>query len=46
MSDGHVVVTLDEHNVASFLELYDGQSLAEDEILLRYRVCHGRVKAD
>lgn len=37
---------LDEHNVARFLALYDGQSLPQDEILLRYRVSHGRVKFD
>lgn len=43
-SDGHVVVGLDAHNVASFRKLYDGQSLAEDETLLYYRVRHGRVK--
>lgn len=41
---GHVVAVLDERNVASFAALYEGQSLAEKEILLRYRMRHGRVK--
>lgn len=43
-SDGHVVVKLDDRRVATFEALYDGQPLAENELLLRYRVRHGRVK--
>jgi len=43
-ADGHVVVALDDRNIATFRDLYERQSLAEDEILLRYRVRHGRVK--
>ncbi len=38
-NDGHLVLKLDGDNIASFVRVHDSQqSLAEDEILLRYRV--------
>lgn len=43
-ADGHVVVALDERNVATYRDLYTEQSLGKDQILLRYRVRHGQVK--
>jgi uncharacterized membrane-anchored protein len=43
-ADGHVVVALDERRVGSFRRLDDGQPLARDEVLLRYRVRKGTVK--
>ncbi len=43
-SDGHVVVKLDERKIASYKALYNGQPLADDEILMRYRVRAGAVK--
>jgi len=43
-SDGFVVVSLDEKDVASFKELYMDKQLEKNEILLRYRVRRGNVK--
>lgn len=43
-SDGLAVVKLDDRGVATFEALYDGQPLAENELLLQYRVRHGRIK--
>jgi uncharacterized membrane-anchored protein len=43
-SDGYVIVKLDEKNVATFEALYNGQTLADKDILLRYRVRNGAVK--
>ena len=43
-SDGYVVVKLDKKSVATFEALYTGQTLADKEILLRYRVRNGAVK--
>ena len=43
-SDGYVVVGLDARQVGSFNGLYKGQSLAEDELRLRFRVRDGEVK--
>jgi uncharacterized membrane-anchored protein len=43
-SDGYVVASLDERNVASFKYLHQDQTLAENEILMRYRVRNGAVK--
>ncbi len=43
-SDGYVVVTLDKRRVASYKALYSGQALADDEMLMRYRVRDGAVK--
>lgn len=42
--DGRVVVRLDEHSVARFVARYEGQTLAEGQLLLRYRIRHGNVK--
>lgn len=43
-SDGYVVVGLDAKRVGSFKGLYQDQSLAEDELRLRFRVRDGEVK--
>jgi len=43
-SDGYVVVKLDERNIATFKYIYSDQPLAENEILMRYRVRNGAVK--
>lgn len=44
-SDGHVVVLLDEHQVARFQRLYDAsEMLAEEERLIRYRKRGGRIR--
>ena len=43
-SDGYVVVSLDERNIASFKRLHKDQVLSKDEILMRYRVRNGAVK--
>lgn len=43
-SDGHVVVALDNKKVASFKAIYKNQPLAENEMLLQYRVRNGQVK--
>lgn len=43
-SDGYVIVKLDANNIASYKALYTDQPLAEDEILMRYRVRDGAVK--
>ncbi|WP_148253433.1 GDYXXLXY domain-containing protein [Aidingimonas lacisalsi] len=44
-ANGHVIVTLDEQRVAHFQRLgSDQQTLADDEMRLRYRVRDGRVE--
>lgn len=43
-SDGYAVIKLDEQNIGTFKSLYDDQTLAEREILMRYRVRNGAVK--
>ena len=43
-SDGFAVVSLNERNVGKFKSLYEGQPLAQDEILMKYRVRSGAVK--
>ena len=43
-SDGDVVVALDERHIATFKDIYHGQALANNEILMRYRVRNGAVK--
>lgn len=43
-SDGYVVVSLDDQQVASFKAIYTDQKLSENEILMRYRVRNGAVK--
>ena len=42
--DGRVVVLLNEKRVSSFLALYRGQMLKENELLMNYRVRNGAVK--
>ncbi|HCX89809.1 MAG: hypothetical protein CO186_08685 [Zetaproteobacteria bacterium CG_4_9_14_3_um_filter_49_83] len=43
--DGFVVVGLDERRVATFKQLHhENTALAQDELLLRYRVRNGVVK--
>lgn len=42
--DGFVVVGMDEDSIGSFQALYKDQSLSENEILMRYRVRHGRIR--
>ena len=44
MTDGYVVVRLDERNVGSYKSLRVDQELSENEILMRYRVRAGAVK--
>ncbi len=42
--DGHLVVTLDERNVATFNRFAGASSLTNNEILLRYRLRNGIAK--
>lgn len=42
--DGFVIASLDERKRGSFKSIYDGQTLSENEILLRYRIRNGEVK--
>jgi uncharacterized membrane-anchored protein len=42
--DGHLVLFLDERNVASFKRFADSSALAVDEQLLRYRMRNGQAK--
>jgi len=42
--DGRMVVRLDERSVGTFVRIDGGQPLADDEVLLRYRVRNGQVK--
>jgi uncharacterized membrane-anchored protein len=42
--DGHLVLSLDERNVASFNRFADSSALADDELLLRYRMRNGQAK--
>ena len=44
LGDGHLVLTLDERNVASFKRFADSSTLADDELLLRYRMRNGQAK--
>jgi len=44
LEDGHLVLTLDERNVASFKRFADSSALADDELLLRYRMRNGQAK--
>ena len=43
-SDGNVVVSIDQKNIATFLRLQDDKTLSENEALLFYRVRDGAVK--
>ncbi len=43
-SDGYVIASLDEQNIATFKSIYVDQALSEKEILMRYRVRNKAVK--
>lgn len=43
-TDGHLVLAVDERGVGSFVRLHRDEPLAEDEMLLRYRVRNEEVK--
>jgi len=43
-ADGHIVAALDPSSVATYRRLNDGTPLAQNEILLRYRVREGQIK--
>lgn len=43
-SDGYVVVRVDKHNVAFYVGLYGNQVLADNELIMRYRVRNGDLK--
>lgn len=43
-ADGRIVAALDPSSVGTYRRLDDGTPLAQDEILLRYRVREGEVK--
>jgi uncharacterized membrane-anchored protein len=43
-ADDYVVVSLDEHNIGTFKDIYTAQPLARNELLLHYRVRGGEVK--
>jgi uncharacterized membrane-anchored protein len=42
--DDHIVVRLDDRSVATFARIADEQALAENEIVMRYRVRNGQLK--
>lgn len=44
IADGQLVLTLDERQIASFSRLADGAPLADNELLMRYRVRNGQAK--
>ena len=44
LSDGQIVVALDERGIGSFKRIADGSALADHEALLRYRVRNEQVK--
>jgi len=44
ITDGYVVVGLDERRVGTFLRLHDGLEPDNNEVLMRFRVRNGRVK--
>lgn len=44
LDDGHLVLTLDERDVATFNRFADDSPLADNEVRLRYRVRNGRSK--
>lgn len=44
VGDGYAVVSLNKRSVGSFARLHAGQSLSEEEVLIRYRVRHSAVK--
>ena len=42
--DGRVLVRVDERRVASFVDIFVGQKLRENELIMHYRVRNGAVK--
>ena len=44
LEDGQLVLTLDERNVASFKRFAGSSALADDELLLRFRMRNGQAK--
>ena len=44
LEDGYLVVAVDERDVASFVRFDDGSTLAENEVLLRYRIRNGQSR--
>lgn len=42
--DGHLVVKLDNNDVATFVRIHKGEELQDSEQLLLYRKRHGRIK--
>jgi len=44
LDDGHLVLALDKRKVATFSRFADGSPLAENEVLLRFRIRNGRSK--
>ncbi|MES2356372.1 MAG: GDYXXLXY domain-containing protein [Pseudomonadota bacterium] len=44
LSDGHVIVTLDEKGVGTFKRFDDGAALAPNDVRMRYRIRSGQVK--
>lgn len=44
LEDGRLVVTLDDRDVATFSHFADSETLADNEVLLRYRIRNGRSK--
>jgi uncharacterized membrane-anchored protein len=43
-SDGYVVASLNEQNIASFKRLSNDKALSQNEVLMQYRVRNGAVK--
>lgn len=44
LEDGHLVAALDERGVATFSRFADTSPMAENEVLLRYRIRNGQAK--
>jgi len=43
-ADGYAIVVLDEKGIGTFKAVHDGQRLASNEIMMRYRVRNGEVR--
>jgi uncharacterized membrane-anchored protein len=44
LEDGHLVLSLDEQNRATFSRFAGDSTLADNEVLMRYRIRHGSAK--
>jgi len=44
MGDGHIIVSLDQHKIASFVAIYQQQTLSKEQLLLQFRIRNERVK--